>query len=130
MNNRLNIEVSKNLDSLNLPLRKEIEELRCLILSANENLEENTKWNGPNYHIKDADRITMKLQPTKQIQIIFHCGAKTQAQPQEKLLANDFGLLDWKSNDRAVLTLENEEDIQLNKEKITSLIQNWLATSI
>lgn len=129
MDNRINNEVSENMDRLDLLLRNEIQNLRYIILNANENLEENMKWNAPNYHIKDADRITMKLYPPNQIQIIFHRGAKTQAQPEEKLLANDFGLLDWKSNDRAVLTLKDINDIELNKGKITSLVQSWLAAT-
>ena len=129
MNNRINEATTHHLDSLNLPLRKGIESLRYIILNTNENLEENIKWNAPNYHIKSADRITMKLHPPKQIQIIFHRGAKIQNQSDERLLANDFGLLDWKSNDRAVLTLKDANDLEMNTGKITSLIQSWLAAT-
>ena len=86
---KLNSEVSAFLDELSHPLRSEIEQLRNCILNANENLTENIKWNGPNYCFDNEDRITMRVQPpTKQIQIIFHRGAKKQMQPEDKLISN------------------------------------------
>ena len=86
--NSLSIEVTKFLDELNHPFRIEIELLRHFILTANNKLTENIKWNGPNYCYENADIITMRIQPikTKQIQVIFHCGAKVQDQPKEKLI--------------------------------------------
>ena len=76
----LNDEVSNFLNELNHPFRKEIEQLRTFILTADNNLTENIKWNGPNYCFDNEDRITMRIQPpkTKLIQIIFHRGAKKQ----------------------------------------------------
>ena len=78
--NNLNNEVTDFLDELNHSLRKEIEALRICILSTDNNLTENIKWNGPNYCFDNEDRITMRIQPpkTKLIQIIFHRGAKKQ----------------------------------------------------
>jgi len=68
----LNSEVTKFLDDLRHPFRKEIEQLRLNILSADSGLEENIKWNGPNYCFEKNDRITMRIHPPKQIQLIFH----------------------------------------------------------
>jgi len=83
----LNIEVTTLLEALNHPFRKEIEQLRICILEANKGLEENIKWNGPNYCFDNEDRITMRVQPpTKQAQLIFHRGAKKQTQPKDKLI--------------------------------------------
>ena len=73
----LNSEVTDFLDEQKHPFRKEIEQLRNYILSANTALTENIKWNGPNYCLDNEDRITMRIQPpTKQAQLIFHRGAK------------------------------------------------------
>lgn len=129
MNNRINAATTHHLDNLNLSLRREIEELRHIILEADDQLYENIKWNSPNYHVGNSDKITLKLQPQKYIQIIFHRGSKTQSQPDEKLLANDFGLLDWKSNDRAIMTIKNEEDLKLQKDKLTTIIRSWIAAT-
>ena len=74
----LNHKVTKFLDGLSHPFRKEIEQLRLYILSGDIRLEENIKWNGPNYYLYNNDRITMRIHPPKQIQLIFHRGAKVQ----------------------------------------------------
>ncbi|WP_276371227.1 DUF1801 domain-containing protein [Chryseolinea sp. H1M3-3] len=79
---KLNGAVTKFLDELQHPLRDQIEQLRKSILSANSGLTENIKWNGPNYGFHGEDRITMRIHPPRQIQLIFHCGAKVQEQPK------------------------------------------------
>lgn len=120
-----NTEVSRFLDGLNHPFRKEIEYLRSLILSAHA-LEENIKWNGPNYCFGGADRITMKIQPPKQVQLIFHRGAKTQEQPKHKLVKDDTGLLVWKENDRAIISFKSMKDIEDNKAQLLKIVHNWI----
>ena len=122
----LNSEVTAFLDGQNHPFRKEIEQLRNCILSANKNLTENIKWNGPNYCFDNEDRITLRIQPPKQVQIIFHCGAKVKAQPKEKLIKEDFGILTWKGNDRAIATFKNMEDIEKGKAALTKIVIAWI----
>ena len=122
----LNTEVTKFLDSLNHPLRAEIELLRQTILNADAKLTENIKWNGPNYCFGIEDRITMRVQPPKQVQLIFHCGAKVKEQPKEKLIKDDSGLLIWKENNRAVATFKHIQDIEHGKVDLTRIIQDWI----
>jgi hypothetical protein len=102
--NRLNAEVTAFLDRLNHPLRDLIEALRQIISSAHSELSEGIKWNAPSYSLNHQDRITLKLFPHKQVQVIFYRGAKTKEQPAERLIKDDHGLLSWKENDRAVAT--------------------------
>ena len=122
----LNSEVTDFLDAQNHPFRKEIELLRNCILTANHNLTENIKWNGPNYCFNSEDRITMRIQPPKQVQIIFHRGAKVKEQPKDKLVKEDFGILTWKGNDRAIATFKNMQDIENGKTNLTKIIQAWI----
>jgi hypothetical protein len=123
----LSVEVSFFLDELNHPFRNEIDELRKCILAANIDLTENIKWNGPNYSIHGEDRITMRVQPLKkQVQLIFHCGAKKQEQPKDKLIENQSGLLFWKENDRAIATFKSMLDIENAKGSLTNIVNEWL----
>ncbi len=122
----MNKEVTEYLDSLNHPLRKEIEEIRKIILGANDALEENIKWNGPNYKVGVNDRVSLRVLPPKQIMIIFHRGAKVLEQPKQKILPKDYGLLDWKTNDRAVATLKDMEQIERYRSQLSELVKNWL----
>jgi hypothetical protein len=123
----LNSEVTDFLDELKHPFRKEIELLRNCILSANTALTENIKWNGPNYCFDNEDRITMRIQPpTKQVQLIFHRGAKKQAQPKDKLIASKSKMLVWKENDRAIATFKTIQDIENGKTELTEIIKEWI----
>ncbi len=122
----LNPEVSQFLNALNHPFRPEIEALRHIILSVNKGLTENIKWNGPNYCFNNEDRITMSIQPPKQVRIILHCGAKVKTAPKEKLIKNDFGILDWKGNDRAIATFKSMDDVERMKENLMKILVEWI----
>lgn len=124
-----NEEVTKFLNGINHPLRNEIERLRDLIVSAESQLTENIKWNGPNYCFRSEDRITMRIQPPKQIQIVFHRGAKKLAQPNGRLISETSGLLVWKENDRAVATFKNLNDIELQETEFKNTISKWIAAT-
>ncbi len=123
----LNSEVTALLDELKHPFRKEIEELRNCILLADKNLTENIKWNGPNYCFDNEDRITMRVQqPTKQVQLIFHRGAKKQEQPKDKLISNKSKMLVWKENDRAIVTFKSPQEIENGKAELTTIVNEWI----
>ena len=123
----LNAEVTSFLDQQNHPLRLLIDAIRSFIVNAEPTLSENIKWNGPNFSYEGQDRITVKINPPKQIQLIFHRGAKVLEQPKDKLITEDFGLLTWKENDRAITTIKNAEELLENSEKWKSIIKQWIA---
>lgn len=125
----LNQEVTTFLDALNHPFRNEIEALRRIILSTDSSITENIKWNGPNYCFNLEDRITMRIQPPKQIQLIFHRGAKVKTQPHERLIKDTSGLLAWKENDRAVATFKNSSEIENSKGDLTDVVKAWISAT-
>lgn len=126
----LNPEVSTFLNEQNHPFRQEIEQLRLIILAAVPDLTENIKWNGPNYCLGQEDRITMRINPPKQVQLIFHRGAKVKEQPPSRLIHDDSKLLAWKENDRAVATFKNSTEITQRKDDLTKIVQDWIAATM
>jgi hypothetical protein len=127
---KLNQEVSTFLNELNHPLREEIELLRNIILNSNKTLTENIKWNAPNYAVGENDRVTLKINPPKNILIILHRGAKVQAMPTQKLVDYTCKVLSWKTNDRAIITLNNKQDIITYQNDVVTIVNLWLeATS-
>jgi hypothetical protein len=126
----LNQEVTRFLDELNHPLRSEIEALRLIILEANAMLEENIKWNGPNYSVGAEDRITMRILPPKQIQLVFHRGAKVKEQPGERLVQDASGLLMWKGNDRAIASFKNMEAVEASRQALSVIVRDWLVATV
>ncbi len=120
-------EVTSFLDELNHPFRNEIEQLRICILATNHELIENIKWNGPNYSINGEDRITMRIQPPKkEVQLVFHRGAKKQEQPKAKLIDDKSGLLIWQENDRAIVTFKSLQDIENAKLNLAKIVNDWV----
>lgn len=126
---RLSDDVTEFLDGLNHPFRNEIEQLRLSILRAEKGLTENIKWNGPNYCFDNKDRITMRIHPPRQVQIIFHRGAKVQKQPEDRIIKDDSGLLTWKENDRAVATFENMAEIENSKSNLAKIVKDWIGAT-
>ena len=125
----MNNEVNIFLDKANHPFRPEIDALRKIILAAQPELTENIKWNGPNYCIDGEDRITMKIYPRKQIQLVFHRGAKKMQQPKERLVEDTSGLLQWKENDRAVASFKSMEEIKNAEDKLKDIVKKWIESS-
>lgn len=122
----LNPEVTAFLTEQNHPLIAEIDRVRSILLSANEALSENIKWNGPNYVFEGDDRITMRIHPPKQVQLVFHRGAKKVEVPKTKLINDASGLMDWKTNDRAVITFKNAAAIESAEEQLKIVVNQWL----
>lgn len=124
-----NEKVTTFLDDLNHPLRSEIDLLRTILLGTNNQITENIKWNGPNFVFDGEDRITMRVQPPKQIQLIFHRGAKVKTQPTEKLINDDQQLLEWRGNDRAIIGFKSLEEIEKQELPLRTIIEQWLSVS-
>jgi len=122
----LNNSVTEFLNSQIHQLRNEIEELRKCILSADDGLIENIKWNGPNYCFNNEDRITMRIQPPTQIQLIFHGGAKKLQQPLNRLIDTKSKLLTWKENDRAIATFKNMQEIRDAQIDLAKIVVEWI----
>lgn len=125
---RMNNDVSNFLNGLQHPLHESIFLLRELILSQDSGLEENLKWNAPNYVIDGQDRITLKILPPnpRKIQVVFHCGAKKVKPAESPLIQDEFAMLEWKGNDRAIFTFTGEQDIQLKANTFKELVRRWL----
>lgn len=122
----INLEVTTFLDGLQHPMRAEIEQLRLNILSADSRITENIKWNGPNYCFENEDRITMRIHPPQQIQLIFHRGAKKRTQPNDKIIHDRSGLLVWKENDRAIITFKEMNEIEKSKSELVDIVNKWM----
>ena len=122
----INNEVTKFLDDLHHPLRAEIEQIRLIILSADVRITENIKWNGPNYCFENEDRITMKVQPPKQIQLIFHRGVKKLPQPNHRIIDDNSELLIWKENDRAIASFKDINSIEKSRSELKNIVNKWI----
>jgi hypothetical protein len=125
----LSPQVTAFLDQQSLARRSEIEQLRTLILAACPNLVESIKWNGPNYSEGGKDRLTLRIFPHNQLQLIFHCGTKASVGVEKARVPDSSGLLSWKSADRAVVSFTDSETLSSIKSELAFLIQAWITAT-
>lgn len=98
-----------------------------MILSACEQLTEHIKWNAPSFCIDDQDRITFNLHGKGGFRLIFHCGSKRKDRTgQGPLFADDSQLLEWVSDDRAVVTFTSNEDVKAKESKLKQVVIRWI----
>ncbi|MBK7259220.1 MAG: DUF1801 domain-containing protein [Ignavibacteriae bacterium] len=121
----LNTEVTALVAALKHPMAKEITALRKLILASHKGLGETIKWNSPNFAVGSEDRITLRIQPIRHIQIILHHGAKP-VKPKTKPVTDTSGLLDWKGTDRAVLEILTPADLKKHQRVIGKIVREWV----
>ena len=99
--------------------------LRSAILAADARIEENVKWNSPNFTVDGADRVTLRLNPKGGVQVILHRGAKKDDSPF--VVDDPTGELEWRGHDRAILTVADEPDARRLAAGLTELVTRWLA---
>ncbi|MDQ0898747.1 MULTISPECIES: DUF1801 domain-containing protein [unclassified Paenibacillus] len=115
------------LNNLEHPQKKEIEEVRKIILSANEHITEHIKWNAPSFCFNNEDRVTFNLQGKGFFRLVFHCGAKIKDHAGNGPLFDDTtGLLDWVADDRAIVKLTDMSDVEDKKEKLAEVVARWI----
>lgn len=124
--NLLNPEVSNWINKLNHPHEAEIFKLRSIIIENKNEIQENIKWNSPNYSCAGQDRITLRIQPVKNLQIILHRGASKDNFLSTKAIEDDSPLLNWKSNDRAVISLNTNKNLEEIRPELERIISKWL----
>ncbi|WP_138751229.1 DUF1801 domain-containing protein [Paenibacillus sinopodophylli] len=120
-------QVNAFMQALEHPLKSEIEEVRTIILSVNEHITEHLKWNAPSFCYHNEDRITFNLQGKGFFRLIFHCGSKVKEHAEnERIISDQTGILEWITNDRAVIKLTDMNDVQSKKERIWEIAAKWL----
>ena len=118
--------VKEFLSQLQHPLKKEIEEIRKIIIKCDPEITEKIKWNAPSFCYDGDDRITFNLSGKGFIRLIFHCGVKKKDVNIKKSFADDLGLLEWAANDRTVMKFTDMKDVKEKKESLTAFVKQWL----
>ena len=61
------------------------------------------------------------------MQLVLHLGAKPRADATVRLAVSDpDGRLEWKSPDRATLTVRDAEDAAARAPALTAIVRTWL----
>lgn len=120
-------QVHEYMSNLEHPLKKEVEAVRQIILSVDEQITEKIKWNAPSFCYQQRDFATLNLHGKGFFRLVFHCGAKVIGHANKEMLFEDTaGLLSWITGDRAIITFSSMNEVEANKEKLIEIIMKWI----
>jgi Domain of unknown function (DU1801). len=86
-------EVALFINNTQHPMKKEIETICEIIRRSGVELSEHVKWNAPSFTHYGEDRITLKLNSPKSVDLVFHRGSKVKEMPDNRLIDDSTGLL-------------------------------------
>ncbi|MBC6110792.1 DUF1801 domain-containing protein [Pedobacter fastidiosus] len=110
-------EVDVYLENLDHPFKAEVELLRSIILSANDQLEERIKWNSPSfYFVKDFAAFNLRAKGYVQIIFIFYDGNIIESE----------GLLQGKWKDRREARFYSLIDIHNKTSQLKDFVNDWI----
>lgn len=123
---RFDTGVTALLDANKHPLRKEIDALRAIILSADKSIEEGVKWNAASFRTSDWFTTLNGPTQTKEAMIILHAGAKARGNVLKDRIPDPSGLIKWLSNDRGQIVFNDLADIKTKQGALKAIINAWL----
>jgi hypothetical protein len=123
-------QVVEFMDKLDHPLKAGMQALRKIILGADEGITEHIKWNAPSFCFNGEDRVTFNVHRGECILIVFHKGAKTKERKGSgPFLEDTTGLLEWLSDDRAIVKLHSAQEVRAKKAKLEQVVRKWIAAT-
>ena len=120
------ITVDDYMASLEHPHREAIQELREFILSLDDRIKEQVKWNAPSFYLKE-NFATLHIHPAPILQLVLHSGSKKNPSPKQFVIPDPHNLLKWAAKDRCVITFESLADVRSKKAALKSIIQKWIS---
>ncbi|MEJ1973095.1 MAG: DUF1801 domain-containing protein [Lacunisphaera sp.] len=119
-------EVDAFMATLKHPLKAAIESARQTILGVSPAISEGIKWNAPSFRTTEFFATT-NLRSEKELQFIFHLGAKVRkVSPVIPLPDDAKGLVKWLAKDRCLVTLGPAKDVTKNRAAFTALVREWI----
>lgn len=107
------------------PLAAEIAAVRAIILGASKDIGEAIKWNAPSFRTTEFF-ATIHLRSTKEVQIVFHLGAKKRAEiPEIKVFAPP-EMLRWLAKDRCLVAMGKDAEVEARSKVLEKLVQAWI----
>ncbi|HEY0976027.1 MAG TPA: DUF1801 domain-containing protein [Flavobacteriales bacterium] len=123
---RFDPAVTGLLDANAHPLRKEIDQLRELILGADGSIVEGVKWNAASFRISDWFATLNGPKQVKEPMVILHAGAKAKGIVLKDRITDPSGLIKWLGNDRGQIVFADDAAITANARAFQELIRQWI----
>jgi hypothetical protein len=114
------------MQTLDYPLKAELEAVRALILSVDPSIAEGIKWNAPSFRTTEYF-ATFNLRSKDAVQLILHFGAKVNDISAAGVAIDDpNGLLKWLAKDRATIKFHDMKTITANGPALAEIVRQWI----
>jgi uncharacterized protein YdeI (YjbR/CyaY-like superfamily) len=98
------------------PLSNNIQMVRDIILSVNENIQEDIKWQAPIFMYK-GNMASIQMNAKKFVSLMFHKGA---------LIGDNTGFLEGDGEEVRVARFMDAEDIKKKAKALESVVKEWV----
>jgi uncharacterized protein YdhG (YjbR/CyaY superfamily) len=110
-------KVEEFLESLNHPLKAEVEAVRSIIKGVNKDINEEIKWKAPSFNYKGEYLVTFNLWEEKRIHLVFHNPQISKV--KSKLLEGDY-------KDRRMAYFAGMKDIMAKKPMLEKALKDLI----
>lgn len=107
------------------PHKEGVEALRRAILSLDDRIGEEVKWNAPSYRLGDHF-ATFRLHPVPTFQLVLHTGARSKAAPRQFEIDDPGRLLKWAAKDRCSISFDSSADALAKREALITIVRAWI----
>lgn len=122
---RAALTVDGFMEALEHPHKATIQELREFILSIDDRIKEEVKWNGPSFYLED-NFATLRVHPGPIVQLVLHNGSKKKINPKQFEVPDPGGILKWAAKDRCIVTFASLKDARTKMDALRSIIVSWI----
>ena len=113
------------METLEHPHTAAVQELRKFILSIDDRIKEQVKWNAPSFYLED-NFATLRVHPVPILQLVLHNGSKKKANPKQFEIPDPHGIVRWAAKDRCVVTFSSLADARSKMDALRPIIVSWM----
>lgn len=110
-------KVDEFLENLSHPLKSEVEAVRSIIKSVDNNIAEEVKWKAPSFNYKGEYLVTFNLRETERIHLVFHNARIPEV--KSALLEGDY-------KDRRMMYFADMDEIQSKKNELETILKQLI----
>lgn len=118
-------DVEEFLRTFEHPQKDVLLRVREIILGVDPSIQEGIKWKVPSFRTTEYF-ATFHVRSKKGMGLILHFGAKKREDlPQRSTISDPTNMLEWLSDDRAMITFASMEDVTNNEREFATIIRQW-----
>jgi uncharacterized protein YdhG (YjbR/CyaY superfamily) len=110
-------QVDEFMEKLDHPFKAEVQMMREMIKSVNEDITEQIKWNAPSFSYKGESLVTFNLWEKKKIHLVFHNSMISRV--KSKLLEGDY-------DHRRMAYFVDKKDIEEKKAVLEKVLKDLI----